>query len=147
MEFLADRHERTIYNYKSAPDSDGNVATVSGTPAELAEYFGKEPLFEPKEVMLHGTEEYTYAGFDTLPMSVSTKVVYEQHGRKAIRVTTPAGGVQYRSMSKENILESGKQDPITKSVLTKACREAYHKAHKEKENKILRQYNKFVGRQ
>ncbi len=140
MDFLKERHDRTIYHYKT------DESIVSGTPQELAEYFGKDLLFEPGEVVQHYTEDYQYAGFDPLSMSLTTKVAYEQNGRKAIRVTSPGGHIQHRSLTKDRMLESGKQDKETKSVLTKACSETYAKAKTNMAGRALQYFNKYVKR-
>ena len=142
MDFLKERHERTTYTYKCY-ESD---ASVSGTPAELDSFFGKPLSYEPKEHIILGGKIYEYAGFEPMGMSLTTKVAYEQNGRKAIRVVDPSGNIQYRSKTKDKILEAGSQKAEGTSIVTKGFAEAKAKVEANVKSRAMNYFNKLTNR-
>ncbi len=94
------------------------IQTLVEIPAEIDQDEAKKAPVHCSEC--EGDHACEYAGFEPRPLNIMMKSVFEQNGRKGIRIILPNGDTVQRSMTKENYL-NGRG---TESVLTKGCREA-----------------------
>ena len=126
MDWLSKLHDETLFRYRNSRTDEVICVPLS----LLEEWLNISIKGEPGEEFYFAGDRYTYAGFEPRKLNIMTKITFEKNGRKALKIKDADGQESIRSMSKENYLK-GKG---TKSVLTKACKEA---SNKEK-LKILR---------
>ena len=100
MSWLEDSAKKIVYNYVRADE-----VLISGTLDELIEKTGLNLKAEYKETFNYLGDTYTYCGFEPRENNIMTKIVFEQNGRKAIKVQHTDGKCHVRSMTKENLLK------------------------------------------
>lgn len=106
MGWLDDLNKERVFIYES---TEGTV--VKGNLDALKEWCGVTLNGEPNETFEFEGETFERKGFEPTKLSMSTKVAFEQNGRKGYKI-----GNDYISATKENYMKTGD----TRSVLSKS---------------------------
>lgn len=118
MGWLEEMHKKTVYHYAS---EEGDTITGTLSDIQIEMKLSAIPTGEPNETFEFDGKVFTRKGFEPRKMGGSTRVAYEQNGRKAYKL----GNKTCISATKEQYLKTGN----TSSVLSNSYQKEMDKRY------------------